>query len=84
MYDNVSIIQQEPTRIQASLTVMRQDAVFLKGFFDFVADSANLPGAFSGADNKIVREAAYVTDIQQNDIACLLIAGNLYGPAGQG
>jgi len=37
-----------------------------------------LPGAVAGADNKIVREAAYITDIQQDDVACLLIAGDFY------
>ena len=82
MDDNVAIIQQEPAGIGASLAVMRQDAFFLQSFFYFVADGANLPGAFAGADNKIVRKAAYITDIQQDDIACLLIAGGFYGLTG--
>jgi hypothetical protein len=61
---------------------MRQDALLLKGFVNLVTDSSNLPAAFARADNKIVRKAAYLVHIQQDDIVCLLIAGGVYGLAG--
>jgi len=61
---------------------MRQDAPLLKFLFNFVADSAHLPGAISGADNKIVRKATLLTDIQQDDIAGLLVAGDFNGFTG--
>jgi hypothetical protein len=82
MDNNVGIVQQQPAGVYTSLAVMGQDTVFLQRFFDFVANGANLSGAFAGADNKIVRKAAYLTDIQQNYIACLLIAGDIDGAAG--
>jgi hypothetical protein len=37
---------------------MRQDTFFFQDFLDFVNDGIELPGAFSRADNKIVRETA--------------------------
>ena len=82
MDDDVSIIQQEPAGVGASLAVMRQDALLLQGFFNLVTDGANLPSAFTRADNKIVRKTAYAMHIQQDDIACLFIAGSVDGLAG--
>jgi len=57
-------------------------AGLLQGFFNLVADGPGLPGAFCRADNKKVGKTAYLTDIQQDDIASLLIAGGIYGAAG--
>jgi hypothetical protein len=44
--------------------VVRYRALFFQRFFDIVANAADLAGAFTGAYNKIVREAASFTDIQ--------------------
>ncbi len=80
--DNVAIIEQEPAGIQRPLVVMRQDTLFFQAQPDIFKDSADLPLAVTGADNKIVRKTAPLADVQQNDIARLLIAGYLYGAAG--
>jgi hypothetical protein len=61
---------------------MRQDALLFEGFFNLVADGVNLPAAFARADNKIVRKAANLVHIQQDDIVGLFIAGGVYGLAG--
>jgi hypothetical protein len=42
-----------------------------------------LPRAFTSADNKIVRKAAYLAQVQQNYIVRLLFAGGFHGFAGQ-
>jgi hypothetical protein len=80
--DYVDIIQQQPAGIGASLAVVRQDALYFKGFFNLVADSVKLPSALTGADNKIIRKAGNFMHIQQDDVAGLLIAGGVDGLAG--
>jgi hypothetical protein len=82
MYDNVAVIEENPAGVGASLVVMRQDAPFFKFLFNIVADGAHLPDALGGADNKIVRKTALFTDIKQDDIAGLLIAGDFNGFTG--
>jgi hypothetical protein len=78
VHDDIAVIQQQPSGVGAPLAVVRQNALFFQSLLDFFADGIYLPGAFAGADNKIVREATYITDIQQDDVARLLIAGDFY------
>ncbi|OGO16846.1 MAG: hypothetical protein A2Z15_02695 [Chloroflexi bacterium RBG_16_50_11] len=82
MHDNIAVIEQEPAGVGTTLAVMRQGTFFFQGFFDFFADGVYLPGAIAGTDNKIVRETTQFTDIQQDDIARLLIAGDFYSFTG--
>ena len=79
MHDNVAVIEEQPAGVGSPFAMVRQHSLFLQGFIDFLADGVYLPGAIASADNKIVRETAHLTDIQQNYITCLLIAGGFYG-----
>ena len=82
MHDDITIIKQEPPGVERALMVMRHDAFFLQAVLDFIIDGTNLPLAVTGTDYKIVRKSAHIADIQQHDIACLLITGDFYGPSG--
>jgi len=49
---------------------------------NFIIDGANLSLGFSGADNKVISEAANLPGIQQENITGLLVTGRFYGSAG--
>ena len=49
---------------------------------NFIIDSMEMSYGATGADNKIISEAAYSTGIQQHNISGLLIAGGGYGFVG--
>ncbi len=82
MHDGVAVVEQQPAGVHRALAVMGRDALPFQGQLDVVEDGADLPLAVAGADNKIVREAAQAADVQQYDIRCLLLAGDLYRAAG--
>jgi hypothetical protein len=61
---------------------MWQNAILLQTQLDVFKDGTHLPLAVTGTEDEIVRKAAQVADIQQNDIAGLLIAGDFHSTAG--
>jgi hypothetical protein len=68
MDDNGTHIEQYPSRIRFTFTVIGENAFFLKCFADFLADGFNLAVAISATDNKIVGEGANLSGIQDNNI----------------
>ena len=82
VHDNIAVIEQQPPGVEAALAVIRQDAFLFQAFIDFIVDSAELPLAFTGADNEIIGKPAPTLDIQQHNVTGLSIAGRIDGPAG--
>jgi hypothetical protein len=82
VHDNVAVIEQEPARVQRTFLMMGQDAVLFQTQFNVFKDGADLALAVTSTEDEIVRKTTEVADIQQNDIAGLLIAGDFHGAAG--
>jgi len=57
MHNDIAVIEQEPAGIGAAFLPKRRDSLVFQAFFDFIEDGAELPLAFSGADNEIIRKA---------------------------
>ena len=57
---------------------MRPDAFLLKCLLYLIVNSAYLPLALTTANDEISGEAANLTDIKQDDIGGLLLAGGGY------
>jgi hypothetical protein len=64
VHDDVAVIEQEPAGVRRAFHMMGQDALPFQAFFNIIEDSLYLPLAVTVADNKIVREAANLADIQ--------------------
>ena len=64
MDNNITVIKQEPPRIYRTLMVVGHDTSLLQVPLDFITDGAKLPFTLTGTNDKIVRKAAYITDIK--------------------
>jgi hypothetical protein len=82
MDDDIAVIEQQPAGVQRALLVVRLDFLPFEAFTDLVLDGAELSLAFPAADDEVVAKTAQLADIQQDDVAGLLIAGRFRGPAG--
>jgi len=53
--------------------MVRYDAFSFQYFIDTLPDSFNVPLGISSANNKVIRERAQGSNIQQSDIPCLFL-----------
>jgi hypothetical protein len=73
MDDNGTHIEQYPSRISVTFTMIGKDTFFLQRFVDFLADGFYLAVAIGTADYKIVGEGANLPGIQDNNILSQLV-----------
>jgi hypothetical protein len=74
--DDVAKIEQHPARVQCAFLVVRQDTFLFQRLLYFIVDSTYLPFALTTADNEVTGKTANLTDIEQDDIGSLFLAGS--------
>ncbi len=82
MDHDISVVQEKPAGIGGALVMVRCDAFLLEAGLNLVTDGFQLWLALSGADNEVVRKAADIACIQEQDIVGEFRAGRLNGKAG--
>jgi len=73
MDDNGTHIEQYPSRIGITFTMIGKNTFFLQCFGDFLTDGFYLTVAIGTADYKIIGEGANLPGIQDNNIISQLI-----------
>lgn len=77
MDDDVVEVEQQPAGVDITFAVVGQHALFLQSVPDLVIDGGKLPLGLAAAQYEIVGKAADLADVQQNNIARLLVGGSL-------
>ena len=77
MDDDVVEVEQQPAGVDIPFVVVGQHAFMLQPVPDFVIDGGKLPLGLAAAQHEVVGEAADLANVQQNNVARLLVGGSL-------
>ena len=84
MHDHVAVIEQDPARIRGSFAVSRLATEFLQDLVpEVLQDSGGLSLTSGGADHKVVSDQRDAADVEEEDVAGLLIGGEIDDPSRQ-
>jgi hypothetical protein len=75
--DNVAVIKEDPTGFGFSFLPERLHPVLRDYVRDSFDNGLELADGLTASDHEIVGEGRYVTDVQQQDVLCLLLGGRV-------
>ena len=69
--DYISVVEEDPAGPSRAFTVKHGNAGVLEARLDFLAEGLGVAGGEGAHNHEVVGEAAYLGDIQKQDVGCL-------------